>query len=85
MIISRVYGAQQMANTHTMMARDLAIFLSLDRRLGWAALLFEASSLPKPGEDVWELIEPLTASFIPNPQLWDRGIPSPWAEVGSLA
>lgn len=84
MIISRVYGAQQMANTHTMMARDLAIFLSLDRRLGWAALLVEGSSLPKQGEEVWEWIEPLTASFIPTPQLWDRGIPSPWAEAGSL-
>lgn len=85
MIISRVYGAQQMANTHTMMARDLAIFLSLDRRLGWADLLVEGSSLPRLGEEVWEWMEPLTASFIPNPQLWDRGMPSPWAEAGSLS
>lgn len=28
MIISKLYGAQQMANTHTIMARDFAIFLS---------------------------------------------------------
>ena len=33
-----------MANTHTMMARDLAIFLSLDRRLGRHAA--DRSSLP---------------------------------------
>lgn len=84
MIISRVYGAQQMANTHTMMARDLAIFLSLDRRLGAATLLGEGCSLPKLGEEDWEWKEPLTASLVPNPQLWDMGVPSPWAEAGSL-
>lgn len=74
-----------MANTHTMMARDLAIFLSLDRRLGWAALLVEGSSLPKQGEEDWEWMEPLAASFIPNPQLWDGGAAPPWAEAGLLS
>lgn len=77
MIISSVYGAQQMANVHTMMARDLAIFLSLARRLGWILLLGEGSSLPILGEEHWDGIEPLLVSF--KPEFLERRMPSPWS------